>query len=367
MKYLFWRGRSLWCRYPHPDRPETYPLKIKRANDTEKEIARCLKEGERALAAIRTRAVEKKFFDIQKPVEPEDPPFCVLALEYWSYKLRYKKSGANERFHLAHSVKRFGPYPVSTITDKAIRLWIADMSAAGASTNTVNNRITYFKAALNHAKSDLGRVIAFDFRIVDQIEKLRGGNVRQFVLTEDRFERNHEFLEKRSPEFARFYLALWETGRRPEEVARYTWRMLDTSRQELAIPADINKKGLAQTIPISDRLFWSVINTTPGHKRDGYLFKNRYGRPWLNFELWATRLKDAFGDDGGWIRDCRRGFVTHKTEEIGADESQVMELTGHVTSSTFRRYRIHKPENLRAIINCTNRANFVQLAEKCSN
>ena len=67
------------------------------------------------------------------------------------------------------------------------------------------------------------------------MKRMPGGKVRTFLLTKEKFERNYKFFKSGrkwqnrkpnkhcgewetppSPGFARFYLGLFETGRRPE-------------------------------------------------------------------------------------------------------------------------------------------------------
>ena len=88
MKFLYWRGNSLWCRIP-----ERHALGIVRCKDTPAETKRCEREGELVLAKIRTEIVEGTFFEKQKPVEEHyRPKFWRLVGNYWYHHLRFKKT-----------------------------------------------------------------------------------------------------------------------------------------------------------------------------------------------------------------------------------------------------------------------------------
>lgn len=353
-KYLYWRGNSLWGRYPLPDRPEFYPLGIY-TTGSPSDRKRCERQGEEMLAALRTKAKEGRLFDIfdTHTEEPYNPKFWRIAGRYWVGKLQFNKSGSNERYHLLASVRRFGDRYAKDITTEDIRRWLREQKSAGVAVNTINNQLTYLKAAYRYAnESEEGRRRLGHNPAVN-VEKLPGGNVRRFVLTKEKFERNYEYLRSRNPRFALFYLALWESGRRPLEVSQYTWEMLQSMPIDgvetwyLAIPPEIAKTAEYDVVLLSPRLL-SEINRL-GY-RHGWIFRNANGDRWSNWEHHQAKLVKAFGDDAGVIRDCRRGFVTHKTEVEGHDPFRVRQATGHKTNAVFERYRIGKLRNLRALV-----------------
>ncbi len=385
MKYLHWRGRSLWCRFPVPGKPERYPLGIKRFSDSKTEINRCLREGELELAALRTRAVEAKFFENldRKPIceVQYNPKFWRLVGRYWYYHLCFSKSGRNERYHLAPCLKKFGNKYAKDITREDFVLWRQELKRSGFAINTINNICAYFRAVFSWSNKEslVNQRIMYDPCI--GLEKLKGGNIRSFLLTQEKFERNYLLLRdgllrqtgKRNkhmtdwqitpcPRFALFYLALWELGRRPEEASLYTWEMVTEVQLDgrpvryFSVPPVITKTDEFDTVIISERL-WIEMNKQAW--RTNFIFLNAEGQRWRHWSRHKEKLESVFGKDGGWIRDTRRGFVTHKTEVEGMDSTHVRMQSGHRTQSIFDRYRIGQLRNQAAVIN-GKRPNFGQ-------
>jgi integrase len=373
MKHLYWRGKSLWCRYPLPGYPEMFPLKIK-TTGTPTDRARCEKQGEAALASLRTKAVENRLFDIQEIEEPKiyNPKFWRLVGRYWYHHLRFKEAAKDIRFSLMHSLKKFGSKYANEIYREDIELWRNEMKLAGASVASINHRYGYLCAVYAWANTDDKLSKRIECNPTKGMKKLSGANVRTFVLTREKFERNLEYLkngdEKHdippSPRFAVFYLALWETGRRPKEVARYEWEWINETVIDgqivhaINVPPQIAKTKEYDVVPISDRL-WNEISMLA--YRHGFIFRNRLGERWKYWRRHKEMLERKFGADGGWIRDTRRGMVTNKCEVEGHDPEQVRGVSGHRTASIFSRYRIGNLKNRFNVVNSEFRTNSVQI------
>jgi integrase len=348
MKYFYWRRNTLWCRYPLPGKKWNWSTGIK-TTGTPADRKRCERDGEMQLSALRTKALTGTLID--KPAiekAPYNPKFWRLVGRYWFFHLRFKKSGPNERYHLLAVLKQFGKQFARDIDRGMIEKWRAEQKKT-AKVNTINNRFTYFKRIYAYANTESRAEIRLGYDPSVGLKKLEGGAVRQFVLTADRFERNHSFFKSRYPDFAFFYLALWETGRRPWEVMRYQWQMLDVEQRLIYVPESLNKKERCQTLPLSPRLFGEMM-TIPIQERQGYIFKNRRGNIWRNYEWHFQQLKKAYGWTAGVLRDTRRGFITHKCEIQGRDPAHVQDFAGHATDEAFKRYRIGTLANLRLVV-----------------
>jgi hypothetical protein len=375
MKYLSWRGNTLYCSYPVPGKPERYSLEI-RTTGSATDRARCEREGERALASLRTQTVTGKFFDIEKEAPKiYNPTFRRLCRRYVCNHLRFQKSGRNEIYHLMHAYRHFGKRIAKEITRDDINSWRQKMVRDRAAINTVNNRFAYLGAVYAWANSedDLKKRLYYDPTTgMKKNKKLPGGNVRKFVLTAEKFERNYAFLRDGQeakegtrklhatpwavtpcPRFAMFYLALWETGRRPNEVSQYTWDMVHEQMIDgiqvhaVSVPPAITKTDEGDTVFLSDRL-WKEVSQL-GY-RQGFIFRNAEGERWKHWNRHKAKLQEKFGIDAGWIRDTRRGFVTHKCEVEGHDPAHVKACSGHKTDSIFNRYRIGKIRNIGNVI-----------------
>ena len=75
------------------------------------------------------------------------------------------------------------------------------------------------------------------------------------------------------------------------------------------------------------------------------------------------KLQKAFGNDGGVIRDTRRGFVTHKCEVEGRDPAHVRAISGHRTDKVFARYRIGMLRNIVSVVQQPIPPDFRQIGE----
>jgi integrase len=148
-------------------------------------------------------------------------------------------------------------------------------------------------------------------------------------------------------------LGLWETGRRPNEVSQYTWEMLhelDVDGRKihaLFVPPAIAKTDQPDVVPLSDRLWNELFQL--GY-RTGFIFRNAEGSRWQYWDRHKRKLKLKFGPDCGWIRDTRRGFVTHKCEVEGHDPAHVRAISGHRTDAVFNRYRIGNLRNIVGVV-----------------
>lgn len=371
-KYLYWRGHSLWCRFPLPGYPRLFPLGIK-TTGTAADRRRCEKEGEELLAELRTRAKAGTLLieNADKEEAPKDYKFWRLIGRYWYYHLRFQRSGRNERYHLMHSLKKFGYKYAKSITREDVELWRQEMVKNGSSINAVNNRYAYLKAVYSWSNNESTAEMRIGCDPTRGLEKLPGGRIRTFVLTREKFERNYQYLKTGekylekpnkhcspykvppTPRFALFYLALWETGRRPIEVSRYTWEMCNEINVDgrvihrIAVPPELNKNDRFNNVVISDRL-WREISQL-GY-RHGLIFRNQEGNRWKHWSRHKRKLEKKFGQDCGWIRDCRRGMITHKVETCGRDPMHVQMQSGHSTKSVFERYRIGDLRNQAAVM-----------------
>ena len=373
MKYLYWRGLSLWCRYPLSSYPACYPLGIKTTGSrTDKK--RCEVLGETTLSALRTKAKEGTLFEKPEEEKPEEEPeynprFWRILGRYWYNHLRFKKTAKSEKFHLIHSLRKFGKMYAKDIEAGDINKWIERMKV-DSQINPINNRLSNLKAVFNYANSEEKEKYNLNYNPTKKIKKLKGGNVRRFLLTPEIFERNYQYLKTKSPEFSLFYLALWETGRRPLEAGLYSWDMYSFDEQGVYIPKVITKTDEDDFLPFSDRLA-SELMKIPTFLRTGYMFKNTIGTPLIcmidgklrnNCYYHMKKLRNKFGNDVGWARDTRRGFVTRKAEDEGFNFNEIMLVTGHKTFSTVKRYSIGKKTTKRRVVSGKLiHTNFIQL------
>jgi hypothetical protein len=145
---------------------------------TKADKVRCEKEGDSKLAALRTKNTEGTLFDIKEKKVEYNPKFWRIVGRYWYYHLRFQKSGQNERYHLAHSLRKFGSKFAKDLHREDIELWRNEMRVSGSAVNSINNRFAYLQAAYEWAntESNLEKRLNYDPTI--GMKKMPGGNTK---------------------------------------------------------------------------------------------------------------------------------------------------------------------------------------------
>jgi len=386
-QYLYWRGRSIWCRYPVPGKPPSYPLGIKRVKNTKTEIARCWEKAERLLAEFRV-AKEHDLSLFEKKVEAKPEPAPLLPIttipmvldKFWNEYFYEKKSAPQAEATYRYLKKKWESQDASQFNDKDLGDWVKEMKIKGnvvlieeekdkkeedkkakpLAVNTINNRVQFLQQAFRYNK------IPFP-----DWKNLPNGNIRGFYLNKFLFERNYLFLANHkdpgSKQYSKYYLALWETIRRPKEVAQYLISDVDQYRKCIQVRAEISKTGKTDLVAISDRL-WEIIEPELSRGSGELLFPNLKGGPWIkgrciNYQKHVEKLTEKFGESGGWCRDCRRGSASYRVDELEVAASDVKDQAGWRTWSSFDRYHIGTLASKRRAANDPNqfRTNFVQM------
>jgi hypothetical protein len=388
MKYLFWRGNSLWCRFAIPGLPYRFPLEI-HTTGTITDKKRCERDGEEKLAVLRYKATTGTLFEKKPEKAPiYSPKLWRLIARFWFFNLRFMKSGRKDRSYLKRILREFGSRYAKNITREDVSMWRQELIAEGLEVNSVNHCFALLKRAYIWSNKESKEFFRVNYNPCEGLKNLSGGKIRTFLLTEEKFERNYALfcngMERKpgtkkkhapvlllspSPRFALFYLALWESGRRPEEVSQYCWETINEIPIDgklirfFSVPPQIAKTDEYDNVVISDRL-WREISGL-GY-RHGLVFRNEDGERWTNWKRHQQKLHAAFGEDGGWVRDCRRGFVTHATEVLHVDPRHVRMQSGHRTMEIFDRYRIGQLANQASIFDrkSTNLAQLGRSYEK---
>ena len=388
MQNLYWRDNILWCTYPLLGYPRRFSLKIKTTGDRE-DRSTCERLGAKIIELLRSRHIDGTLFNykefklrskngtlfesVKEKKAHYNPKYWRLVARYWWFHLKHTKSGQSEKYHLIHSLKRFGSRYALEIEPYEVENWLKGMKGTCA-INTINLRLSYMQATYNHANIRENK-FKINYNPTRNIKKVKGGNVRNFLLTPEMFERNYSFLNKDHPLFAIYYLALWETGRRPAEVAQYRWEWYSVEDRSLSIPAEYIK-GMKEPeeIPISQRLHDALMRS---ERRQGLMFPGNLGNPFFywtkdgqqrnNHYRYMKLLRDKFGANSGVTRDTRRGFVSRKLDKEGHRLEDVMMLTGHRTHSMAKRYRVETMDTKRKVIDSVldiHHKNVVQFQRK---
>ena len=139
------------------------------------------------------------------------------------------------------------------------------------------------------------------------------------------------------------------TGARRDEVASLRWSDVDLERNEIRIPAERYKTGVAHTIPLSD-LALEIIRDLP-RIGDGLVFPaNRAGsaNSVSGFSKAKRRLDELSGVAGWRLHDLRRSVATG-LQRLGVRLEVTEAVLGHVSGSragivgVYQRYEYGWP------------------------
>lgn len=367
--YLLWRGNSLNGTYPVSWLPRYYPLGIF-SSGTVSDKRECERLGLQAISAIRVMLAAGKMFRINGgyveevlPIEkrPYRPTYKRLAWRYVHGSFWFTLYAHNDRSKLRASVDEFGSKYYDEIEPRHIKEWIRRQRDLGLKENLIRNRFWQMSGVYRYANEQElvngKRYRRINYNpVAEVVDYLEPGAEREFCLTPVKFERNYAFLKGESEDVALFYLLLWETGRRPLEVAQWRLEWIDWKMQEVRIPAGLTKSGKPKILPLSNRVM-GEIKCRNGVGDEGYITANKNGMPWLyrsgthqnrvnnSTDTWSRKLKEKYGDGAGWFRDNRGGFMSIMIEKN--DPFLVGALADMSSLATIKRYDKRTRERMR--------------------
>jgi integrase len=149
------------------------------------------------------------------------------------------------------------------------------------------------------------------------------------------------------------------TGMRAGEIRQLTWAMFDRETWTLRLHASAAKTAKGRVLVLAGPLRAIVERRLAARRLDCPLIFHRFskglpGQPVKDFRrAWAKACR-AVGLPAG----RKHGFTFHDTRRTairnliraGVDQAVAMKISGHTTTSTFRRYNITSEEDLRAAV-----------------
>lgn len=171
-------------------------------------------------------------------------------------------------------------------------------------------------------------------------------NIREVVVDEELFE----LVLAACPGWLQaFVLVAFDSGGRRKELTMLRWTDLDEEQGIMRLQTDNTKTRRGRETILSERARLA-IGKLPRHSQ--FVFANRFGDHYdLGYVSQKFRLAMMEADirDGSGRRpvlhDLRRSFVT-LARRSGIPETVVMKLSGHQTTSVFRRYSIAGREDI---------------------
>ena len=209
---------------------------------------------------------------------------------------------------------------------------------------TVNKERMAINTALNrgvaHSKLDVNP-------LAGKMKKLNEDNIRERVLTGEEFERLLACLSSplREMVLVAFYICM-----RQREILELTWDKVDFERNFIRLSGTDTKNGFKRRIPIHPLVLEMLRNLPRGlHTNRVFLSK---GKPVKNFAgnyklQWSRAVQEA-GLGDFTFHDLRHCAINN-LRITGNDHFTIMAISGHRTTSVFRRYNVVTEEELQKV------------------
>jgi len=209
---------------------------------------------------------------------------------------------------------------------------------------TVNKERLALNTALNRAVAHS----KLDFNpLAGKMKKLNEDNIRERVLSGEEFERLQCSLNSPMREMV---LVAYCLGMRQREILELTWDNVDFESNFIRLSGMETKTGFKRRIPIHPRVREMLINLPRG-LHTNRVFLNR-GKPINNFSgnyklQWDRAVKEA--ELGDFTFHDLRHCAINNLRLTGNDHFTIMAISGHRTTSVFRRYNVVTEEELQNV------------------
>lgn len=259
------------------------------------------------------------------------------------YESREIKSLREVRVRMNAVREFFGARRAVTVNTNLVRRYIEERKDKGKANATVNRETEVLGRAFRLAAEEGS--VAF----VPKIPRLPEKNARQGFFERQELESMLPHLASPLDDMARFAaICGWRVG----EIIPLRWEAVDRNAREIRL-AD-SKNGEGRVLPLDEtdwRLFeklWTLraFTTKDGQAVSAYVFhragkpisRSTFQRDWADAREKAKLPAKLFHD---LRRTAARDMVLAGVPEVFA-----MKITGHRTTSMFRRYNIVTPKEL---------------------
>ena len=307
----------------------------------------------------RLAEIETKVFVPKASVRVDELIADVLA-EY-KEKQRKSDSSVEQRWRL-HLKPFFTKRRASDITTDMVRRYTKQRTDQGASPATCNRELAILKRAFNLAMESTPPKV----RTAPYIPMFEENNVRTGFLA----DRGHAKLASECSKrglWLRAMLAVgYNYGWRAGEVLTMRVDQIDLGDRTIRLEVGTTKNGHGRTVKMTQEVFTLLQACVVGKKKpDDHVFTRADGKPVLDFRGAWQGVCVRTGLGKFFCRDCdklmtkrkckcgsrRRKYVgllfhdlrrtgVRNLRRLGVAESVAMKISGHRTSSIFRRYDI---------------------------
>jgi integrase len=261
------------------------------------------------------------------------------------YQVNRRRSARTLGYRLIPLRDAFGDCRAIDVTTARVARYVAVRLADNVAAATINRELAALRRAFRLAVEQ-ERVTR-----APRIVMLREDNARQGFLEPADFERVVTELPAWLRDPARFaYLTGWRRG----EIVSLSWSDINRAAGTVTLRRERSKNGDARVLPLTAALAELIERRWRARQelavQDGILpplvFFHGSGRPLTDFRASWKRACKAAGVPGILFHDLRRSAVRN-LDRAGVSESVAMAITGHKTTSVYRRYRILDESDLR--------------------
>ena len=183
--------------------------------------------------------------------------------------------------------------------------------------------------------------------LAGKIRQLNEDNIRERVLTGEEFERLLDCLSSPLREMA---LVAYYLGMRQREILELTWEHIDFGKSLIRLRGEETKTGFKRRVPLHPRVR-TMLEGLPRGLHTNRVFLSR-GRPVKNFagnykRQWDRAVKAA--ELGNFTFHDLRHCALNNLRLAGNDHFTIMAISGHRTTSVFRRYNVVTDEELQGV------------------
>lgn len=256
-----------------------------------------------------------------------------------------------------HLDPRWADVPIGSITRHDVKVWAADMRAAGVGASTVQRAVHLFSASLNAAVD--AEVLPANPAARIKLDK--GAQAAERFLTHEEYDAIHEQLPSTGDQLVVDLLT--HTGLRWGEMAGLHWSRVDLGRGVIRVVETFDhvsnrmkpypKGKRSRDVPIAEELHAVLaerrralgagssceVTHTAGICRSGLVVTTGGGRPLRNSN-WSPTWRAAVEHAGvGHVRihDLRHTYASWLLQ-AGIPLAEVGRLMGHVSTATTAKY-----------------------------
>jgi integrase len=262
----------------------------------------------------------------------------LAALYTADLKANGRKSVVDLGSRLRHLELTFSGKLARAITPSDVKRHVAARLAEGAANGTINRELASLKRMFN---------LGLEAEIVDsapRIKLLKEAPARKGFFDAERFSAVLAALPEHLRPVAEFS---YYTGWRRSEVTGLKWDQVDLRERTIRLWQGETKSGEGRFLPLEGETL-RIVHEQRQILGSEHVFNHHGRRIETFYKAWKAAC-EAAGCPGALFHDFRR-TAARNLRRKGLSESESMLITGHRTSSIFRRYSITTENDLRQAV-----------------